>query len=246
MDPRYAVQWRSPEYMRVVFFDAAGTLFQVKGSVGQVYLDHALRYGVKTSPAALQEAFRRAFDDAPPLAFSLTAATDIKACERLWWFDVVHNVFYRVGMFEGFDQYFEDVYTYFAGSEAWELYPETLATLQALEERGKELGIVSNFDSRLYEILVGLGIDRFFESVTLSSFAGAAKPSPQIFIRALAKHGAVPQEALHIGDSLKEDVHGARAAGIKPVHLQREGEACVSDVPTITNLYDVISLMDRG
>ncbi len=233
--------------MRVVFFDAAGTLFQVKGSVGQVYLDHARKYGVKTSRAALQEAFLRAFDDAPPLAFSLTGATDIKACERLWWFDVVHNVFYRVGMFEGFDEYFEDVFTYFAGSEAWELYPETLATLQALEERGKELGIVSNFDSRLYEILVGLGIDRFFESVTLSSFAGAAKPSPKIFMRALAKHGALPEDALHVGDSLKEDVYGAKAAGIKPAFLQREGTAClVSEAPTITNLYEVITLLDRG
>jgi putative hydrolase of the HAD superfamily len=233
--------------MRVVFLDAAGTLFQVKGSVGQVYLDHAGRYGVRTSTAAVQQAFRRALADAPPLAFSSADATDIKACERLWWFDVVHNVFYQVGMFEGFDEYFEEVFAYFAGSEAWELYPDTLATLQALEERGKELGIVSNFDSRLYEILVGLGIDRFFESVTLSSFAGAAKPSPQIFIRALAKHGAVPQEAWHIGDSLKEDVHGARAAGIKAVFLQREDEACLlSDVPTITNLYEVITLMDRA
>jgi putative hydrolase of the HAD superfamily len=232
--------------MRVVFFDAAGTLFHVKGSVGQAYLDHALRYGVRTSPETLQQAFRRALSDAPPLAFSSADATEIKACERLWWFDVVHTVFYRVGMFEGFDQYFEDVFAYFAGPEAWELYPETLATLQALEERGKELGIVSNFDSRLYEILVGLGIDRFFESVTLSSFAGAAKPSPQIFLRALAKHGAVPGEALHIGDSLHEDVQGARAAGIKPVFLQREDHAGpLVDTPVITNLYDVITFMDR-
>jgi putative hydrolase of the HAD superfamily len=233
--------------MRVILFDAAGTLFQIKGSVGQVYLDHARRYGVSISAEALQQAFRRAFSDAPPLAFSLTDATGIKACERLWWFDVVHNVFYRVGMFEGFDQYFDDVFAYFAASEAWELYPETVPTLQALEERGKELGIVSNFDSRLYEILVGLGIDRFFESVTLSSFAGAAKPSPQIFLRALAKHGAVPEEAWHIGDSLQEDVHGARAAGVKPIFLQREDEACLlSEVATINNLYEVITLLDRG
>lgn len=233
--------------MRVVFFDAAGTLFHVKGTVGQVYLEYAQRYGVKTSPEALQQAFRRALSDAPPLAFSVANAADIKTCERLWWFDVVHNVFYRVGMFEGFDQYFEEVFTYFAGSEAWQLYPDTLATLQALEERGKELGIVSNFDSRLFEILIGLGIDRFFESVTLSSFAGSAKPSPQIFIRALAKHGADPQEALHIGDSLQEDVHGARAAGIKAMFLQREDEVCfLADVPTITNLYDVIAFIDKN
>jgi putative hydrolase of the HAD superfamily len=229
--------------MRVVFFDAAGTLLRVKGSVGQVYLEHDRKYGVTVSEDALEQAFRRAFADAPPLAF-LSDPREIKTCERLWWFDVVHNVFYRTGMFEDFDKYFDEVFSYFASSEAWELYPETLPTLEALNERGLELGIVSNFDSRLYEILLGLGIDRFFESVTLSSFAGAAKPSLQIFKRALAKHGVSPGDALHIGDSLREDVQGASAAGIKAVLLHRQEEA-VAGVETIRNLTEVISLVDR-
>jgi putative hydrolase of the HAD superfamily len=230
--------------MRVVFFDAAGTLLRVKGSVGQVYLDHARKYGVRVSEDALQQAFQRAFADAPPLAFLVSDPSEIKTCERLWWFDVVHNVFYRTGMFEDFDKYFDEVFSYFASPQAWELYPETLQTLQALDERGLELGIVSNFDSRLYEILLGLGIDRFFESVTLSSSAGAAKPSLQIFKRALAKHGVSAGEALHIGDSLREDVQGASAAGIKAVLLHRDEEA-VSGVETIRNLTEVISLVDR-
>ena len=34
----------------------------------------------------------------------------LKQSERLWWFDIVHNVFYRVGMFEGFDEFFEEVF----------------------------------------------------------------------------------------------------------------------------------------
>src|SRR5207253_475943 len=78
---------------------------------------------------------------------------------------------------------------YFAKPNAWALYPETVSTLATLDAWGLALGIVSNFDSRLYEILIGLGIDRFFESVTISSVAGAAKPSPKIFQRALQKHG---------------------------------------------------------
>ena len=230
--------------MRVVFFDAAGTLLRVKGSVGQVYLDHARKYGVRVSEDALQQAFQRAYADAHPLAFLVSDPMENNTCERLWWFDVVHNVFYRTGMFQDFDKYFDEVFSYFAGPQAWELYPETLQTLQALDERGLELGIVSNFDSRLYEILLGLGIDRFFESVTLSSSAGAAKPSLQIFKRALAKHGVSAGEALHIGDSLREDVEGASAAGIKAVLLHREEEA-VSGVETIRNLTEVISLVDR-
>ena len=232
--------------MRVIFFDAAGTLFHVKGSVGQIYLDHALKYGVNVSPDALQQGFQRAFADAPPMAFSVADPKKIKACERLWWFDVVHNVFYRVGMFECFDQYFDEVFAYFSSPEAWALYPETVTTLQALEQRGLELGIVSNFDSRLYEILVGLGIDRFFDSVTISSVAGAAKPSPHIFQRALTKHGAAASEALHVGDSLREDAQGAAAAGLKALLLQRQSEpAPLSGVESIRTLTEIIAFIEK-
>jgi putative hydrolase of the HAD superfamily len=231
--------------MKVIFFDAAGTLFHVKGSVGKIYLEHARKYGVKAPADVLEEAFRRAFADAPPLAFSGSEPTQIEACERLWWFDVVHNVFYRVGMFERFDDYFDEVFGYFARSEAWDLYPETLTALQRLEECGLELGIVSNFDSRLYGILVGLGIDKFFESVTISSFAGVAKPSPQIFQRALAKHGVAPHDALHVGDSLREDVQGASAAGIKALLLQRTDESSPqSGVEAIRSLTGLIARLE--
>ena len=210
---------------RVIFFDAAGTLFHVRGSVGEAYLSLARKYGVTASPQAIQQAFTRAFADAPPPLFAVNDPQAIKSCERLWWFDLVHNVFYRVGMFEGFDDYFEEVFEHFARADAWDLYPDTLSTLTILEERGVELGIVSNFDSRLYEILLGLEIDRFFESVTISSFAGAVKPSSQIFNRALHKHGVRPESAMHVGDSLREDAEGATAAGLRGVLLDRDGSS---------------------
>jgi putative hydrolase of the HAD superfamily len=228
---------------QVVFFDAAGTLFHVRGSVGEAYLRLARKYGVTAPPEIIQQAFSRAFADAPVPVFAVNDPPAIKSCERLWWFDVVHNVFYRVGMFEGFDDYFEEVFAYFALADAWELYPDTLSTLKVLDDRGIELGIVSNFDSRLYEILLGLGIDRFFESVTISSFAQAAKPSPHIFRRALQKHGVRPECAVHVGDSLRDDAEGATAAGLQGVLLDR---ASAGTVPpgqmVITRLGDLPGL----
>jgi putative hydrolase of the HAD superfamily len=233
--------------IQVVFLDAAGTLFHVKGSVGAVYLDYARKYGVSASSEAIERAFQRAFADAPPLAFSVTDPTEIKACERLWWFDVVHNVFYRIGMFPEFDDYFDEVFNYFASADAWNLFSDTVPALEALKQRGLELGVVSNFDSRLYEILIGLGIDRFFDSVTLSTFVGAAKPAPQIFQRATAKHGVAPKQALHIGDSLLEDVRGAAAAGLHSVLLNRRGNAdAASGIVAIKDLGQVLTVIDRG
>ncbi|HEY9641276.1 MAG TPA: HAD-IA family hydrolase [Coleofasciculaceae cyanobacterium] len=50
---------------------------------------------------------------------------------------------------------------------------------------------------------------------------GVAKPHPQVFQAALEKHGCLPQQAWHIGDSLKEDYEGAIAAGIRAIWLKR-------------------------
>ncbi|TAL12557.1 MAG: HAD family hydrolase [Nitrospirae bacterium] len=228
---------------RVMFFDAADTLFHVKGSVGEVYLSHARKYGVTAGREVIQQAFAKAFADAPPPVFAASDPQEIKSCERMWWFDVVHNVFYRVGMFEGFDEYFDDVFAYFSRPESWELYPDAMPALRALEARGIELGIISNFDSRLYEILVGLGIDRFFESVTISSFAGAAKPSSKIFQRALHKHGVEASGAVHVGNSLREDAQAAVAAGLGGVFLDRERNVeHRPDVVTIRSLSELVTL----
>ena len=231
---------------RVIFFDAADTLFHVKGSVGQAYLSLARKYGVRADRDTIQQAFVKAFDAAPPPVFAVQDPQEIKACERLWWFDVVHHVFYRVGLFEGFDEYFEEVFAYFSRPDAWELYEDTVSTLSELAARKIELGIVSNFDSRLYEILIGLGIDRFFDSVTLSSFAGAAKPSPAIFQRALRTHGVAARDALHIGNSLRDDARAAAAAGLRGVLLDRHGrEAIPPDVVAIKSLGDVLTLVGQ-
>jgi len=225
----------------VVFFDAAGTLFTVKGSVGDIYLSYAKPYGVPQTPemlASVNAAFRRAFHDAPPPVFAATEPSEIKRCERLWWFDIVHNVFYRAGMFEGFDDYFETVFNAFAGTTHWVLYPETLRTLGALKNAGYELGIVSNFDTRLFGVLRALGLAELFDSVTLSSLAHAAKPSPKIFQAALAEHAVDPEDAVHVGDSDREDVAGAESAGVRGILLDREAESSSTGARTVIRRLD--------
>jgi putative hydrolase of the HAD superfamily len=231
---------------QVAFFDAAGTLFHVNGSVADIYLRHAERHGFKKTDAslpAIKSAFARAFRDAPPPVFAATEPAEIKQCERLWWFDIVHNVFYRVGMFERFDDFFDEVFDVFSRPETWLLYPETVDVLKTLKGRGLELGIISNFDSRLFALLRGLGIEGFFETVTISSLAQAAKPSGLIFRLALDKHALDPSDALHVGDSMNDDVEGARQAGLTGVLLERDGEAATGGAPVISTLEGLYPLL---
>lgn len=234
--------------IKVIFFDAAGTLFHVKGSVADIYLTHAEKYGVKKTPellSSVKAAFARAFDEAPPPIFAVSDPTEIKRCERLWWFDVVHNVWYRAGMFEQFDEYFEDVFEAFGGPSYWMLYPDTLGVLKGLKEQGYELGIISNFDSRLFNVLRGLGIADLFDTITISSLAHAAKPAPKIFQLALDKHAMDPDDAVHVGDSRRDDVDGARKAGLQAVLIERESQltSSASNIPAIQTLEQLPALL---
>ncbi len=238
--------------IRVVFFDAADTLFHVKGSVAEIYLQHAVQFGFSPTPnslTAIKQAFSRAFREAPPPVFAATEPGKLKQSERLWWFDVVHNVFYRVGMFERFDDFFDQVFAVFEDAGSWQLFPETAATLTGLKASGMELGIISNFDSRLFPVMRGLGIADLFDTITISSLAQAAKPSAKIFQLALDKHAVDPEEALHIGDSLRDDVEGAAKAGLRAVLLDRtnSGELPLpSGVMRISSLSEVPGLLTLG
>jgi putative hydrolase of the HAD superfamily len=232
--------------IRVVFFDAAETLFHVNGSVADVYLRHAVAFGYQPkadSISLIRDAFRRAFHDAPPPVFAATDPSQVKQSERLWWFDVVHNVFYRVGMFARFDEFFDHVYEVFADPASWKLFPDVVPTLTTLRDSGLELGIVSNFDSRLFKVLRGLGIAEFFDTVTISSLAGAAKPSPKIFEVALEQHAVEPTEAIHVGDSIRDDVDGAGKAGLSAVLLARAGTDAPPDIRTIRTLDELVPLV---
>ncbi len=213
-----------PSSIQVIFFDAVGTLFDVKGSVGEVYLQYAAKYGVPDTPEmcqALNHGFRETMADMPPPLFSVSHPNKLKQCERLWWFDVVHAVFYRVGMFEGFDDFFEEVFQGFERPDHWELFPESIEVLTQLKQRGFELGIISNFDTRFFKLHRALGIDALVDSVTISSLAGSMKPAKEIFAFALNQHMVTPEEAIHVGDHPKEDFEGARDAGLHALLVDR-------------------------
>src|SRR4029077_16883344 len=99
--------------IHVIFFDAAETLFHINGSVADIYLTHAVQHGFRQTPDSrtlITQAFQRAFHGLWSPFLTVTDPIELKQCERLWWFDIVLNVFYRVGMFERFDEFFERVF----------------------------------------------------------------------------------------------------------------------------------------
>ena len=67
------------------------------------------------------------------------------------------------------------------------------------------------------------GIGVLLDGTITSAETGSRKPDPVIFERALELAGCRAGEALHVGDTADEDVAGARAAGIRPLLIDRDG-----------------------
>ncbi len=212
---------------KVIFLDAVGTLFGVKGSVGEVYQTLAQQSGVKASAEELDRAFYRSFALSTPMAFPDIPAIDIPHREYLWWLEIAKNTFQRASIldqFSDFESFFEGVYQHFATAEPWVVYQDTISSLKRWQHMDISLGIISNFDSRIYAVLDALNLRQYFQTITISAEAGAAKPDPLIFKTALQKHGCMAQDAWHVGDSHKDDIKGAKGAGLRGILIKRTNQ----------------------
>jgi len=213
------------EQPQVIFLDAVGTLFGIKGSVGKVYGEIAQKFGVEVTSEELDQAFYKSFKESDKMAFPGVPHSEIPLREFEWWEAVAIQTFQEVGVFDrfaDFASFFSELYDHFATDEPWFIYPDVLPALSHWQELGISLGIVSNFDSRIYPVLEALNLAQFFSSVTISTEVGAAKPEPEIFYAGLEKHNCPIDAAWHIGDSYKEDYQGAKAAGLRAILLNRQ------------------------
>jgi len=122
------------------------------------------------------------------------------------------------------DEAFGSLAAHFRGAEAWRVYPDVFPTLERLSESGVALAVVSNWDSFLPRLLEMQGLSPFFRTVSVSAIEGTGKPDPEIFRRTCERLAIDAGDALHVGDSLREDFDGARAAGLAALLLDRKDQ----------------------
>jgi putative hydrolase of the HAD superfamily len=115
-------------------------------------------------------------------------------------------------------------------------FGDAAEALLAARARGQRVIVVSNWDVSLLEVLELVGLAPLLHAVVTSAAVRARKPSPAIFEHALALAGTPPGRAVHVGDSLEEDVEGARACGIAAVLLRRDGRPGPAGVVTVASL----------
>lgn len=111
-----------------------------------------------------------------------------------------------------------------------------------LHQRGYVLGIISNLigTREIPDWLEADGFSVYFKSVVLSSVFGKRKPDPAIYLEAARRAGVDPAHCAYIGDNLKRDVSGTRAAGFGMVVIMASPEDLAGEIIAAENKPDII------
>lgn len=114
--------------------------------------------------------------------------------------------------------------------------------LEELQKRGYTLGIISNLigTREIPEWLKAEDYERYFKSVVLSSVFGKRKPDASVYFEAARKAGVDPSKCAYVGDNLKRDVTGTRAAGFAKIVIMISPEELAESEITDENRPDVI------
>jgi HAD superfamily hydrolase (TIGR01549 family) len=105
-------------------------------------------------------------------------------------------------------------------SENFELYEDALPALEELRKARLRIGLVSNGIRDLTEFVAHHRLD--VDAIVDSRSHGRVKPHPTIFEAALELLGVRAADTVMVGDSLAEDIEGARALGMRAILVDRE------------------------
>jgi putative hydrolase of the HAD superfamily len=131
------------------------------------------------------------------------------------------------------------------GSIRFHAFEDSAPALEELRSMGVRLVVASNWDSSLPDVLERAGLVPLLDGVVSSAMVGSTKPAPEVFLEALHLAGAEPGDALHVGDSLDNDIAGARALGMRAVLIERDGAAPAPGVQTIGALTQLPRLLSE-
>lgn len=129
------------------------------------------------------------------------------------------------------------------GSLEFRLFPDARPALELLAGRGLRLGMISNWDCSLPEIVSRIGLGDLLDVVAVSALCRCEKPDPALFREALRRAGVPAPAALHVGDSYEKDVLGARSAGMRAVLLDRKASQPPAGVAVIRELGELAGVV---
>jgi len=201
--------------IKAVLFDVDFTLAKPGPDLGpEGYSVLGARFGLELDPARYDEARRSAIE-------TLERHPELEHDEEVWVAFTERIVRGMGGEADEARACALEMTQAWAHAENFELYEDVLPVLAELRRLGLAIGLVSNTGRDLHAFVAHHRLD--VDAAISSGAHGKTKPHESIFRAVLDKLGVAAHEAAMVGDSVDDDVEGARALGMRGLLVDREG-----------------------
>ncbi|MEM6674138.1 MAG: HAD-IA family hydrolase [Planctomycetota bacterium] len=221
-----------------LLIDFGGTLAAEAASRAELYAEAGRRHGADVRADAMEHLMREAHDSLPVVhegAFRYS---------HRWFERFIELIFgERLGMSsEALDATRQDLFARFSDAATFRVFPGSRELIGAARRSGAPVALVSNWSDALPALVRDLGLE--FDAILCSAIERSEKPEAAIFERALERVGTRARDAIHVGDSIANDVEGARAVGIESVLVDRRGRRADFEGRRVRRLDELVALFD--
>lgn len=213
--------------LKLITFDVTETLMMFHPPVAVKYAESAKNFGIDVNVEDVLKNFKvqmKLLTKEHP-----NYGRDTGLGWHNWWTLIVVNSFKSAQPScdeKKLQQLSEFLIDEYKTSKCFALADGTLEILNHLKLKNIPLGVISNYDERLEPLLKSLKISSFFNFILTSYSAGFLKPDKRIFdlARAQVPGHILPENCLHVGNSLKFDYLGSKDAGWKSAYVGAANE----------------------
>ncbi len=228
---------------RYIYLDVGDTLLTMKRPAGEIYFEVLNEFGLSGEgypPGFMERSFRKAYSQMTrvPLPDHRDKFHAHTNGSEGWWRDLLGIFLKEIGSNLEPDPIFLSIFQKFDQPNVWEIDPGFLPLLAFVKKNDFGLGIISNWDHRLKQLLASVGVLDHFDPILVSAEFGYEKPSPLIFEAAENLVGLNPEKLIYCGDKVELDIIPTRARGWTAFHKHPEGD--------IQDLGEIISHLDTN
>ncbi len=221
----------------VAFFDVHGTLIRQTHTPPQIFQSLCAEADIEISLERVQSAY-------PPLDDLPQQAEAFDGDEDVFWRDVNAWILERLGISDRDGSLAEHLMTGFKRPDWWAAFDDAIPTVNALQSYGYRVGTIANARHLVMARLHHTDLLERFDAITYSEEVGYKKPDARIFEVALGRMSVSAEQAVHVGDRLREDVQGAQAYGLRAILLDRDDRQSDADCERVQSLDELPALLN--
>ncbi len=170
--------------IRAIAFDAGNTLLYSEPAPPVIYAHHMSRLGRPVDPETAAAVFATVWS---AMQLEHRPGMDryhaFPGGEKGWWMEFVRRVVRELDHDAPVEPLFESLYRAFTDPAIWSVFPDVPPVLRALRDSGYRLAVISNWDTRLPQLLEETGLAPWFDTITVSAIEGIEKPVQEVFQR---------------------------------------------------------------